>query len=65
MSHLVYAGFTVLWCIKLQTENALSTKEADYIVFIQVMHNVIPFMVIMVEILFIFVIHLRKTEVFC
>ena len=39
-----YAGSPLLWCSKLETEIALSTTKAEYIVLIQLMREVIPFM---------------------
>ena len=39
---IIYKGFSVLWCSKFHTETALSTTEAEYIVLIQVMRDVIP-----------------------
>ena len=39
---IIYKGFPVLRCSKFHTETALSTTEAEYIVLIQVMRDVIP-----------------------
>ena len=58
-------GCPVLWYSKLQTEITLSTTEAEYIALIQAMRDVIPFMVLMKEVSFIFYIHIPKPEVFC
>ena len=41
---IFYAGCPVLWQIKLQTEIALSTAEAEYIALSSAMREVIPFM---------------------
>ena len=64
MSHFVqlitYAGCPVLWFSKLQTEFFLSNTKAEYIVSSQAMCNIIPFMSLMKEILFIFDINLPK-----
>ena len=50
MSRTLYvimsAEFPLLWYSKLQTEVASITTEAGYISLIELMHNVIPFMVI-------------------
>ena len=42
---ITYAGYSVLWCSKLQAKIALITTEAEYIVLSQVMRDVILFMV--------------------
>ena len=57
-------GFPVLWCSKLQTQIALSTIEVEYIALIQVMCEVIPYMVLMKELSFVFDVYLPKIEVF-
>ena len=44
---------------------ALSTIEAEYIVLVQAMREVIPFVEFMKEVSFIFDIHLPNPEVFC
>ena len=44
---------------------ALSTIEAEYIVLVQAMREVIPFVELMKEVSFIFDIHLPNPEVFC
>ena len=41
---ITYAGFPLLWWSKLETEIALGTTKAEYIVLIQLMREVIPFM---------------------
>ena len=61
---ITYAGYSVLWCSKLQAEIALITTEAEYIVLSQVMRDVILFMVMVKEVSFIFDIHIPKPEVF-
>ena len=49
---IYYVGCPVLWSSKLQTEIALSTTEAKYIVLSSAMRDVIPFMFLMKEISF-------------
>ena len=44
-----YAGCSIVWCSKLQTEVALSTTEAKYIVLSQSMREVIPIIYLMDE----------------
>ncbi len=39
---ILYAGFPIVWCSKLQTEIALSTMEAEYIALSQALCEVIP-----------------------
>ena len=60
---ITYAGCSVLWYSKLQTEISLSTKKAEYIAVIKAMRKVIPFMVLMKEAYFISGIHPPNTEV--
>ena len=62
---IMYAGCPVLWCSKLLTETDLSTTEAEYTALSQAMHDIIPFMALMKEVLFTFDIHLPNPEVFC
>ena len=62
---ITYARYTVLWCNELQTEIDLSKIEAEYIVLVQAMREVIPFMTFMKELSFIFDIYLPRPEVFC
>ena len=62
---ITYAGFPLLWCSKLRTQIYLSTTEAEYTALSQVVRNVIPFMVMMKEISFIFDTHIPKPEIFC
>ena len=59
----MYAGCPVLWCIKFRIEIYLSTTEVGYIALIQAMRNVMPFMVLMKEVSFIFDVHIPKPEV--
>ena len=47
---IMYAGCTLTWCSKLQTEIALDTTESEYIALSQAMREVIPFMNLMVEV---------------
>ena len=69
MSHtgyvIMYAGCLALWYIKLQTEIALSTTEAEYIALNQEIFKVIHSMALMKEVYFIFDIHLPNPELFC
>ena len=69
MSHtgyvITYAGCTVLWCSKLQTEIALITTKAQYIALSQAMREVMNFIALMKESYLIINIHLPSTEVFC
>ena len=44
-----YAGCPIGWCSKLQTEIALSTAEAEYIVLSQALREVIPLMTLLEE----------------
>ena len=62
---ILYAVFPVLWCSKLRTEIDLSTIEVEYIVLIQMMPKVIPFMELMRKVSIIFDINIPKPEVFC
>ena len=41
---IMYSGFPIIWCSKLQTEISLSTTEAEYIALSQSTREVIPFM---------------------
>ena len=47
---IMYAGFPLTWCSKLQTEIALETTEFKYIALSQAMREVIPFMNLMVKV---------------
>ena len=62
---ITYAGYPLLGCSKLQTEIALSTTKAEYIVLRQVMSGILTFMALMKEVSFIFDIYLLKPEIFC
>jgi len=44
-----YAGCTLTWASKMQTETALSTMEAEFIALSEVLHTVIPIMNLMDE----------------
>ena len=46
---LRYAGCPIGWCSKLQTEIALSTAEAEYIVLSQALREVIPLITLLEE----------------
>ena len=39
---ILYAGCPIIWCLKLQTEIALSTTESEYIALSQSLIGVIP-----------------------
>ena len=62
---LMYAGCSLLWCSKLQTEIALSTTEAEYIALSQAMREVIPLMTLMSEIDKVFPIGFKKPKIHC
>ena len=62
---IMYAGFPLSWCSKLQTEIALSTTESEYIALSQAMREVIPFMNFMVEVGEVFPLHNPKPEFHC
>ena len=47
---ITYAGCPILWCSKLQRDNALSTIEVGYIALRQTMRNVIHFVTLINEI---------------
>lgn len=48
--HIIYyAGCTVLWASKLQTQIALWTSETEYIALSTTMRDVIPFMTTLQE----------------
>ena len=61
----MYAGCPILWCLKLQTEIALSMAEAEYIALSQAMRQVILMMNIITEISCVFDIYVPKPEVHC
>ena len=61
---IMYTGLPVFWCIKLQKKNVLSTTKSEYIALSQAVRDVIPFMMLMKEILFIFNLHFPKIEIF-
>ena len=46
---ILYAGCTIIWCIKLQTKITLSTTEAEYITLSQSLRNTIPMMQLLRE----------------
>ena len=60
-----YTNFPVLWCSKLQSEIALSTIEAEYIVLSQSMREVIPFMNLLPEVNKIFSLNLDEPKFHC
>ena len=62
---IYYAGCPVLWSSRLQTEIALSTKEAKYIALSSAVRDVIPFMFLMKEISLVFPVQLPTPEVSC
>ena len=45
----MYGNCTLVWGSKLQTEIALSTKEAEYIAFSQLLQKIIPLMGLLKE----------------
>ena len=61
----LYAGRPILRCSRLQTELSLNTLEKEYIVLIQGMRDIVTFILLMKEILFIFDINLPKIEIYC
>ena len=61
----MYAGCPIFWASKLQTEIALSTAEAEYIAFSQVLREVIPLMTLMEEIHLIFPVHITQPNFVC
>lgn len=62
---VMYEGFPVLWCRKLQTEISLSTTGAEYIALSQDAREVLPFMNFLKEISTVFKIHLPTPKIFC
>ena len=58
----MYAGFTLTWCSKLQTEISLITTEAEYITLSQEIREVIPLMNLMVKVGDIFPLHNPKPQ---
>eukprot|EP00957_Ditylum_brightwellii_P042117 3189753-Ditylum_brightwellii.AAC.2 len=59
---IMYAGCTVLWQSKLQTEIVLSTAQAEYIALSSAMCKVIPFMNLLEGISKVFELHMPKPE---
>ena len=55
---IIYAGFPVLLCSKLQTWTSTSTTEAEYISISQGMRKVIPFVFLLREFIVIFNLYL-------
>ena len=62
---LRYAGCPIRWCSKLQTEIALSTAEAEYIAFSQVLREVIPLMTLLEELGEIYPLYKAKPDFIC
>ena len=62
---LMYANCSVLFCSKLQTEIALSTTEAEYIVLSQATREVSPFTNLLKEINIVFPLNLKETKFHC
>ena len=60
---IMYAGFPVLWIIRLQTEITLSTTEPEYIPLSQSMRDIISLMNILSKIALVFSIYRPKTKV--
>ncbi|KAL7478736.1 hypothetical protein ACHAW6_004489 [Cyclotella cf. meneghiniana] len=46
---ILYANCPVIWCSTLQLQVALSTTEAEYIAFLQALHDAIPIMALLEE----------------
>eukprot|EP00957_Ditylum_brightwellii_P079419 6039257-Ditylum_brightwellii.AAC.1 len=61
----MYAGCTVLWQSKLQTEIALSTAEAEYIALSSAMREVFPFIYLLQELTNVFELHMPKPGAHC
>ena len=62
---IIYAGCSLTWCSKLQTEISLSTTESEYIALSQAMREVIPFMSLMVKVVEVFPLNNPKPESHC
>ena len=62
---IMYAGCSLLWCSKLQTEIASSTTEAEYIALSQAIREVIPMMTLLEEINEVFPIGKKTPKVHC
>ena len=60
-----YAGCSVLWSSKLQTEKALLIAESEYIALSTAMRDVIPLMQLLTEINCIFPIHNPEPKIHC
>ena len=61
----MFAECTVLWCSKIKTEIALIKTKSGYISLSQAIFNILPFIVLLKEVFFVFNIHLPKIDVFC
>ena len=62
---IIYSNCPIFWHSTLQTDIALSTAEAEYIVLSTSLRQVIPLMKMMEEIHAVFPIHISKPEFFC
>ena len=62
---IMYVGWPLFWCSKLQMEITLSMMESEYIALSRAMCGVLPFMALLKEFSFIFNIHLQNLEFFC
>ena len=60
-----YAGCTIVWCSKLQTEISLITAEAEYIALSQALRTVIPLMNLVEELSDIFPLYINKPYFHC
>ncbi len=60
-----YANCPIYWASCLQTEIALHTAKAEYILMSSALHKVIPLMTLMKELHTIFPEHINKPNFFC
>jgi hypothetical protein len=56
---IMYANCLIHWVMRLQTEIALSTTEAEYIALLQALRNVIPLIALLQEINTVFPVHVK------
>ena len=61
----MYANCPIFWRSSLQTEIALSTSEAEYIVLSSALRQVLPLTTMMEEINEVFTILISKQNFFC
>jgi hypothetical protein len=62
---IAYANCPIYWASCLQTETALSTVKAEYIVTSSALCKVIPLMTLMKELYTIFPVHINKPNFLC